>query len=87
MQKKLDMRRQRRTQQEMKAPHAKEEKPPAGSPSIHGASRYSKTSSSSSPSQIHKPIRTTKSAPLKNGRMASEQPVVQQQVICSHRLS
>ena len=85
MQKKLDMRRQRRSQHEMKInPPTKEEKPPsastasgAGSPSV-AASRYAKTSSSS-PSQIHKPIRT-KSAPLKNGRTMTDQSGTHQQV-------
>lgn len=84
MQKKLDMRRQRRSQHEA-SPPTKEEKPAAGSPSIAasrspsiGASRY-KSSSSSSPSQAHKPIRSTKSAPLKNGRTANEQPAAHSQ--------
>ena len=93
MQKKLDMRRQRRSQHEA-SPPTKEEKPAAGSPSIAatqsssigasrspsiGASRY-KSSSSSSPSQAYKPIRSTKSAPLKNGRTTNEQPAAHSQV-------
>ena len=93
MQKKLDMRRQRRSQHEA-SPPTKEEKPAAGSPSIGasrspsigasrspsiGASRY-KSSSSSSPSQAHKPIRSTKSAPLKIGRTTNEQQATQSQV-------
>lgn len=84
MQKKLDMRRQRRSQHEMNPP-TKEEKPAAGSPSIAasrspsiGASKYK--TSSSSPSQIHKPIRATKSATLKNERTTNDQAGAHSQV-------
>lgn len=93
MQKKLDMRRQRRSQHETNPP-TRDEKPATGSPSIAatrspnigatrspsiGASRY-KSTSSSSPSQAHKPIRATKSAPLKNGRTTNDQPSAHSQV-------
>ena len=82
MQKKLDIRRQRRTQMEgeAKAP-SKDEKPPAASAAVAGKAvpgRIHSGTTSFSPS--HKPaVRASRSAPLKNGRSPADQGAMQQQ--------
>ena len=80
MQKKLDIRRQRRT---LESESTKEEKPPSasggvGSPSVGAVRSQAALAKASSSSPSHKAVRTTKSAPTKNARTPADQAIHQQ---------
>jgi len=91
MQKKLDIRRQRRTQMEDETkPPYKDEKPPASvtGKAVAGRTQSVVKSTSTSSSPGHKPaVRASRSAPLKNARSPADQGAMQyQQQVCGNSI-